>query len=438
MNDRRIITAGNRIALVLLLIAAVTPARGEPAAERMSRLQTELEWVAGELRTIDLYDDLESREKLYEDVEWLEQQRSSLLRVMPEQIDPAELLGQLRRIAVGEGVELQASQPNRIDHGEYTTVTIRVELEGSGDATQQFIRRVWLSQGVKRVSEIGGDGTARVVDVTAFMIPQRTVEVRSCSIPESSPEASEREAMLRERLISSCASLDAADPNVRAAIHRREQLREWIALTARLTRENSAPLEPQDETESEAELDFDGEMPGDLAGIFADPDPALDEVFANIEAIRADPEPAMDEETPADLEAILGEETPSDLEAILEDPSPAPAERMKWADAKADIRWIATAAEAYAVDHDRYPETSDIDQLANTLAEYVSDAVGTLARTDPWGRRYRWISDGRNYRIVSGGSDGTIEETSLVISDEIHQNDDLVYQNRAFRQAPPP
>lgn len=413
----------NEIALGLLLIAIVTPARAESVAERIARLQTQLGWVAAELLKIDFYEDSEARESLEQEVERLERERFKLLRVMPEHIDSAELLEQLTRRATAAGLELRGNEPETIDHGDYQTVTIRVTLEGTGNSAQQFVRRVRLSQGVKRVSEIEGDGTAHVVDVTVFMIPPRNVELRSCSIPEISPDASERESMLRERLVSHCATLGATDPKLRTAIHRRHQLMDWINLTARLVRERSPPLAPEDE--GEAEFDFDEEMPADIAEIFADPDPALDEVFADLEAIRAGPKPTPDEEMPADVEAILA------------DPRPPLEERMKWANARADMRWIATAAEAYAVDHDHYPETSDIAQLSNTLADYVSDAVGSLARTDPWGNLYRWISDGRNYRIVSGGRDGNIEETSLKISNDIHQNDDFVYQNGAFRQVPP-
>lgn len=425
MNGRRMIAVSSEIALILLLIATVTPARAESVTERISRLQTELEWVAGELREIDRYDDSEAQESLEKEVERLEQERLKLLRVMPENVDPAEFFEQLTRRAASLGLELRGSEPETIDHGDYRTLTIRVEIVGADVSAQRFVRLLRLSSGVKRVSVVEGDETPRVVDVTAFMIPRRDVELRSCSIPESSPDASERESMLRERLISRCEVLDATDPELRTAIHRQHQLSEWINLTARLSRENSAPLEPEDDSPSEAEFDFDEEMPADLEGIFDDPDPALDEAFADLEAILADPEPTHDDETP------------SDLEAILADPEPTDDERMKWADARADMRWIATAAEAYAVDHDRYPETSDIAQLADTLADYVPDAAGALARTDPWGRPYRWISDGRNYRIVSGGRDGTIEETSLKISNDIHQNDDFVYQNRAFRQVPP-
>ncbi len=430
MKGRCMSSVRNQIVFVLLLIGGVSTVRAEYEPQRIAKLQAELQWVGGELRTIDSYDDSQSRESLENEVERLEQERSKLLRVMPEHVDPAELFEQLTWRASAEGLEVHANEPEITDHGDFKTVTIHMKLEGRDDEVQQFVRRLRRSAGAKRVTVDEREGDAHVIDVTAFMVPRKTAEVRSCSVPPSSPDESERESSLRARLISWCAELRDVDPKLRTAILRKRQLEESIRLTSRLFLEASPP-EPIGHASGGVaggvESVFGEEATDDLAGIFEEP------------VLRDDPEP----EEPVELDRAgselgAGDLTPMDDSAAVDKPEPSLEERHELAEAMSDMRWIATAVDAYAVDHGGYPETSDMARLATTLEKYVAEAVGILAQTDPWSRPYRWISDGDHYRIVSGGWDKRIEEASLVLSGQPHPNDDIVYENNGFQQLPLP
>ena len=75
----------------------------------------------------------------------------------------------------------------------------------------------------------------------------------------------------------------------------------------------------------------------------------------------------------------------------------------------ADMRSLGTMVEAYATDHNKYPEASSVEELRPLLAEY-----GTPPALDGWGTplKYQTI-DGRAYAIGSAGADKTFERESL-------------------------
>jgi hypothetical protein len=274
MRDRLTMAAGNRLALVLLLMAIVTPVSAETEAERLSGLQAESEWVWKELKVLSVYDDAESRSRLESEVERLEEERAKLLRLVPESIDVEELLADLSERAADENLELEASDPEMQDHEGYRSVTVRLTLEGDPKAVSRFIRRLQLSRSVRWVRRIERPEPVEQVEVTAFMISPETVGMRSCAIPPTSPEESERESALRERLLSRCAELDAVDPELRRMVQRRLELMDWINLTARLTLDKP-PLEPVEEQPVEdrrvmADVNLD-EMPADIDDILAEP-----------------------------------------------------------------------------------------------------------------------------------------------------------------------
>lgn len=407
MNGHCAMAAWNRLALVLLLMAVVTPVSAETETERLSRLQAESEWVWEELKGLSIYEDDESRARLESEVERLEEERRKLLRIVPEQLDPPDLLADLSNRAAHWNVNLHSSAPYEIGHDGYGSLMVRLTLEGEPEDISRFIRVLQLSQGTKWVSRRESAGPGEQVDVTWFSIPARTVELRDCSIPESPAGALEREVALHQTLLSRCTRLDEADADLRRLVNRRRQLLDVINLATDLSL-SEPPLEPA-------------------------PEPPARE-----RPVAADVTP--NEEMPEEMAAILEEPPPAELFAILEEPPRERnvEERKKRAEVMADMRWIGMAVEAYAGDFDVYPPTTDMAELAETLGDYFPGDVGLLPLTDPWGMSYRWISDGQNYRIVSGGEDLQVERRNLAISDDIHPNDDFVYENATFRQAPRP
>lgn len=86
---------------------------------------------------------------------------------------------------------------------------------------------------------------------------------------------------------------------------------------------------------------------------------------------------------------------------------PTDAERARWT--YMDMRSIQTAIEAYATDHNRYPDVKDINALLPLVQPIY---IMALPAHDAWGNAYRIEATEKSYRIISAGSDGTFDESS--------------------------
>ncbi|MGA7616514.1 MAG: DUF2059 domain-containing protein [Thermoanaerobaculia bacterium] len=117
----------------------------------------------------------------------------------------------------------------------------------------------------------------------------------------------------------------------------------------------------------------------------------------------------------------------------------------KWKRTMAEMRMIATAAEAYAVDNNAYPDANTIDSLAALLSPtYIRE----FPRKDGWGNEYRFVvsADRTHYRIVSAGEDGEFQwdSDSLLAAGQPRSGvritrdgaDDIIYQDGSFVQVP--
>jgi len=89
-------------------------------------------------------------------------------------------------------------------------------------------------------------------------------------------------------------------------------------------------------------------------------------------------------------------------------------QKAKQKRAMSELRTIGQAVETYQAEHGSFPEASDLDTLAGTLA------LPTLPRVDPWKHPYRyacWQQESTSgcdqYRVASGGSDGVFERDDL-------------------------
>ncbi len=72
----------------------------------------------------------------------------------------------------------------------------------------------------------------------------------------------------------------------------------------------------------------------------------------------------------------------------------------------ADMRTVATAMEAFRVDHDAYPKTDGWSDCADLAGQLAPEYLKELPATDGWGFALRCWSDGQHYRVVSQGKDG--------------------------------
>jgi len=106
----------------------------------------------------------------------------------------------------------------------------------------------------------------------------------------------------------------------------------------------------------------------------------------------------------------------------------------------ADMRALAVALEARATDTNDYPESCDLETLRKLVEPTY---IRRMPKRDAWGHEFLYIgSPGREgYRIVSAGADGTFESSSRTLVDTPLKptdrfEDDLIYQNGEFIQAP--
>jgi type II secretory pathway pseudopilin PulG len=121
-------------------------------------------------------------------------------------------------------------------------------------------------------------------------------------------------------------------------------------------------------------------------------------------------------------------------------------QRSKQMRTMAEIRSVATAAEAYATDKNHYPNATDMSSLESEL---VPTYIKTLPRVDGWTHPLKyecWASDGGdkcdNYAIGSGGRDGVFEHQTLrdyKSSGSVgttNFDNDIVYSNGSFVEWP--
>ena len=105
-----------------------------------------------------------------------------------------------------------------------------------------------------------------------------------------------------------------------------------------------------------------------------------------------------------------------------------------------DMRALATAVEAYAVEYEGYPVVGDLRTLTN-LVEPRFLPQGKAPRIDAWGTPYVFLCDGNSYRVVSAGADRTFEPNSAKLDSPTagrtnHAARDLIYSNGNFVQWP--
>jgi general secretion pathway protein G len=113
-----------------------------------------------------------------------------------------------------------------------------------------------------------------------------------------------------------------------------------------------------------------------------------------------------------------------------------------------DMRALATAIEAYAVDNNKYPSGAACANgvyTADTTAQADANSFTVLSptyianppRVDGWGRFVAFAHDTNNnhYRIVSAGRDGAFSYAGAC-GTTTDFNDDIAYADGAFLQWP--
>lgn len=120
-------------------------------------------------------------------------------------------------------------------------------------------------------------------------------------------------------------------------------------------------------------------------------------------------------------------------------------QRGKQKRSMSDMRALATAVEAYAVDNNTYPQaacatglwtTADTTLASNSFSNLSPTYIAQAPRIDGWGQFLRYGSDapGNNYAIASSGRNKTF--SAFVCGTTTNFNDDIVYANGTFIQWP--
>ena len=111
-----------------------------------------------------------------------------------------------------------------------------------------------------------------------------------------------------------------------------------------------------------------------------------------------------------------------------------------------DMRALATAIEAYAVDNNNYPAatacaagvytTTTVTLTSSSFSNLSPTYIAQAPRIDGWGTFYAYGSDapGNSYVVASGGRNKTI--AAAVCGTTTNFNDDIYYSNGTFIQWP--
>ena len=89
--------------------------------------------------------------------------------------------------------------------------------------------------------------------------------------------------------------------------------------------------------------------------------------------------------------------------------APTDAERARWT--MSDMKSMATAIEAYAIDNKAYPAADSIEAL---IAAIQPIYIRKAHMHDAWGRAFLYVpsADRQSYRLVSAGADGRVDRDS--------------------------
>ena len=121
-------------------------------------------------------------------------------------------------------------------------------------------------------------------------------------------------------------------------------------------------------------------------------------------------------------------------------------QRGKQKRSMSDMRALATAVEAYAVDNNLYPTaTCSANAFTNGTYNTLTTAsftkltptyIATLPTNDGWGRPFAYAvaGTGNDYAIRSTGRDGSVG--SVVCGTTTDFNDDIIYSDGTFIQWP--
>jgi general secretion pathway protein G len=122
-------------------------------------------------------------------------------------------------------------------------------------------------------------------------------------------------------------------------------------------------------------------------------------------------------------------------------------QRAKQKRTLSDMRALATAIEAYAVDNVYYPTAASCATYSYSGTPLATDDsswsqlaptyIANVPKRDAWGNLYGYINDAPNYLLESRGRDGaTTSFSSPICGTTTDFNDDIAFSDGQFIQFP--
>src|SRR5688500_3531264 len=96
------------------------------------------------------------------------------------------------------------------------------------------------------------------------------------------------------------------------------------------------------------------------------------------------------------------------LEELMREVTEEHEKKRPWRRTMSDMTSVATALEAYAIDHDEKYPAGDYASLKDLLSPIY---LTTFPEKDMWGHQYAYVvsDDRQRYRVVSSGADSIFE-----------------------------
>lgn len=100
-------------------------------------------------------------------------------------------------------------------------------------------------------------------------------------------------------------------------------------------------------------------------------------------------------------------------------------DRAKNEQVRGSFQTIHTGLAAYTTQEGAYPTVNDVQALAPLVSPHY---IARIHPIDPWGRPYRYTSNGSSYELRCAGQDGTFGN-----GDDVVMQDGAIFMPKGFR-----
>jgi hypothetical protein len=130
----------------------------------------------------------------------------------------------------------------------------------------------------------------------------------------------------------------------------------------------------------------------------------------------------------------------ADLRRLSAEMAREDRKKNPWKASLDDMRAIGSVLDTFAIENDGYPAGDFAAMKSLVVPEYSA----TLPEKDVWGQTFVYVTDGTNYRLISGGADKRVDDESRKIETSITRRQgatpeaDIIIQNGVLVQSPGP